>query len=49
MTGPQFERDADAADVAASLEEHGYAIVRNLADPEALARLNADSTPMSMP
>lgn len=45
MTGPQFERDVDAADVAASLEEHGYAIVRNLAEPEVLARLNAEFDP----
>ena len=42
MTGPRFQRDASAADIVASLDEHGYAIVERLADEETLASLNGD-------
>lgn len=45
MTGPRFERDAEAAEVVASIEEHGYAIVERLADAETLARLNSEFDP----
>jgi len=43
--GPVFARDAAAADVVASLEEHGYALVHRLADPATLARLNDELDP----
>ena len=45
MTGPRFQRDASAADIVASLDEHGYAIVERLVDEETLARLNGDFDP----
>jgi len=45
MPGPEFERDAHPDAIVESLGEHGYAIVRRLADPETLARLNADFDP----
>lgn len=45
MTGPRFQRDVGAADVVASLEEHGYAIVEKRADAETLRRLNAEFDP----
>jgi len=45
MTGPAFDRNANAADVVESLELHGYAIVRQRADTATLARLNGDFDP----
>jgi ectoine hydroxylase-related dioxygenase (phytanoyl-CoA dioxygenase family) len=45
MIGPAFDRNAHAADVVASLEQHGYAIVRERADTATLARLNNDFDP----
>ena len=45
MTGPAFDRDANAADIVAGLAEHGYAIVKERADHATMARLNADFDP----
>ncbi len=45
MSTPEFEADARPEAVAEGLDEHGYAIVRRLADPETVARLNADFDP----
>ena len=45
MPGPEFERDAQPETIVEGLEEHGYAIVHELADPETLARMNADFDP----
>ncbi|WP_416899267.1 MAG: phytanoyl-CoA dioxygenase family protein [Minwuia sp.] len=45
MTGPDFDRDASPDAIAESLEEHGYAIVHELADAATMARLNADFDP----
>src|SRR5262245_44399434 len=40
-----FDRNATVDDVAASLAEVGYAVVERLADPDTLARVNADFDP----
>jgi ectoine hydroxylase-related dioxygenase (phytanoyl-CoA dioxygenase family) len=45
MPRPEFERDASPEAVADALDEHGYAIVRELADAATVSRLNADFEP----
>ena len=45
MTGPRVDRNASPADIVASLDEHGYAIVERLADEATLARMNRDFDP----
>ena len=45
MISPEFDRDASPEVIATSLEEHGYAIVHELADPGMVSRLNADFDP----
>ncbi|WP_164516577.1 phytanoyl-CoA dioxygenase family protein [Minwuia thermotolerans] len=45
MPRPEFDRDASPEAVAEALDEHGYAIVRELADAETVSRLNADFDP----
>lgn len=42
---PTFERDVSADAVVESLEKHGCTVVRRLADPAAVARLNAEFEP----
>jgi ectoine hydroxylase-related dioxygenase (phytanoyl-CoA dioxygenase family) len=45
MAGAIFDRNATADDVAASLGEVGYAVVRELADSDTVDRVNADFDP----
>jgi len=45
MAGPTFERDASADDIVTSLDQVGYAVVRNLADAATIDRINADFDP----
>ena len=40
-----FDAEVGAEQVAAAIERDGYAIVRGLLDPEALARLSGELTP----
>lgn len=41
----EFDPDATPDEIVESLDEHGYAIIRELADPDTVARLNADFDP----
>lgn len=41
----EFDPDATPDEIVESLDEHGYAIIRELADPDIVAQLNADFDP----
>jgi ectoine hydroxylase-related dioxygenase (phytanoyl-CoA dioxygenase family) len=41
---PRFARDADPAEVAAGLEEHGVAIVERLCDADMMARVDTETS-----
>ncbi len=45
MPTPEFEREASPDAIAESLAQHGYAIVRELADAATIERLNAEFDP----